>query len=244
MKIKGQKYWTTFGLLVLATCIATVSLYTTWRSAEDARSVVAYTPTNLLRLHIIPNSDEQVDQELKVKVRDSILKRLAPEFSTMKTADEALAFVARNQDLVLDVVRAEMKQCVSGPAECRLELGVFEFPDRAYGDVFVPSGKYRALRVVLGSGRGQNWWCVLFPPLCFKDLTTAGDATPAGARPADAVPVMAGKGPTSRQVILVDEESLELVNVEYRFKVVDWLEAKREQVLRALARPKPGITGE
>ena len=244
MKIKGQNHWITFGLLALATCIATVSLYGTWRSAEGMRSVVAYTPTNLLRLHIIPNSDEQVDQDLKLRVRDAILKRLAPEFSTMKTADEALAFVARNQDLVLDTVRAEMEQYVSGPTGCRLEIGVFEFPDRAYGDVFVPSGKYRALRVVLGSGRGQNWWCVLFPPLCFKDLTTAVDGRPGGARPEAAVPVMAGKEPTPRQVVLVDEESLGTVNVQYRFKVVDWLEEKREQVLRALARPRPGMTGE
>jgi len=240
---ESGKHWLTAGLLVMATCLAVLSLYGTWRVAADG-AVVAYSPRNLLRLHIIPDSDEPADQELKLRVRDAILKRMAPEFSTMKTSGEALEFVAGHQDMVLDTVRAEIAESASRSMECHLELGVFEFPDRAYGRAFVPAGKYRAMRVVLGRGLGQNWWCVLFPPLCFKDLTTGtGDA---GAKQSTPVPVMADVNGqrASKPPALVDEESLSEVNVEYRFRVVDWLQTKRNQVLRALARPRPAMHGQ
>lgn len=241
MRNELRTHLRTASLLALATCLAVASLYGAWRSWDG--SVEAYNPENLLRLHIIPDSDEPAAQELKLKVRDAILKRLEPEFRTMTTSSEALLFIAGNHDIVLDAIRKEIAESASGPVDCRLELGVFEFPDRAYGDLFVPAGKYQAMRVVLGRGSGQNWWCVLFPPLCFKDLTTA---TGGEQKPAAAVPAMAaGKAQrTPAPPQLVDEESLGEIKVEYRFRLVDWLQTKRNQALHALARARPSEAGK
>ncbi len=239
MKNEIRKHLGTAALLALATCLAIASLCGAWRSWDG--EVFAYNPENLLRLHIIPDSDEPFAQELKLKVRDAILKRLEPEFSRMKTSSEALSFIVDHQDIVLDTIHTELVRHGSGSMDCRIELGVFEFPDRAYGDLFVPAGKYQAMRVVLGQGSGQNWWCVLFPPLCFKDLTqaTSGEQKPA------AVPVMAtGKAQPAIAPRLVDEESLSEIKVEYRLRLVDWLETKRSQALSALARIRPAGAGK
>ncbi len=115
----------------------------------------------VLRLHVIANSDSPADQAVKLAVRDAVLAAMEAGDS----AAEAEAYVMDNGAALL--AAAEQTLSENGFSYgARLELGTFEFPDRSYGGSLYPAGPYRALRVVLGAGAGQNWWCVLFPPLC------------------------------------------------------------------------------
>ncbi|MCD8390353.1 MAG: stage II sporulation protein R [Firmicutes bacterium] len=117
--------------------------------AEDLKS-------NVVRLHIIANSDSEEDQAVKLKVRDAVLENVR---KTGKSDD--LAAVKSIADEVLKengfTYAAEVK------------TGLFYFPEKSYKDTVFPCGEYNAVRIVLGSGEGQNWWCVMYPPLCFDE---------------------------------------------------------------------------
>ena len=128
-----------------------------------------YTDCGVLRLHIIANSDSPRDQAAKLAVRDAVLPLLQAADSE-ETAEETVKIGAKD---ILSAARAAL--AANGCSQSvRLFLGDFPFPRREYAGVVYPAGTYRALRIVLGNGAGQNWWCVLFPPLC---LTTFSEET-------------------------------------------------------------------
>lgn len=133
---------------------------------------VIETPDGILRLHVIANSDSEADQAVKLLVRDEILARMEPGGS----AAEAEAFV-RTHGAELLAAAEDVLRDNGFSYGAQLMLGAYDFPDRTYGGTLYPAGTYRALRVVLGDGAGQNWWCVLFPPLCI--VTGEAQALPA-----------------------------------------------------------------
>lgn len=137
------------------------------------RSQEAFTPNNLIRIHVVANSDSAVDQTVKLKVKDRLVNWLSPELAYCKTAAESRRILSRRLDEIEKVASAELKACGKG-YPVRVMLGDFDFPTRQYGELVLPAGRYQALRVVLGSGLGKNWWCVLYPPLCVK--STAAEA--------------------------------------------------------------------
>lgn len=119
----------------------------------------------VLRLHILANSDSAEDQRVKLLVRDALVREFAPADS-LKEAEEVL--LADGGGVLETVNRVLQEQgCAYG---AQLRFGVMEFPDKTYGGTTYPAGKYEALRVELGNASGQNWWCVLFPPLCLVDI--------------------------------------------------------------------------
>ncbi|MDR2514974.1 MAG: stage II sporulation protein R [Christensenellaceae bacterium] len=120
----------------------------------------------LLRLHILANDDGAAAQETKLYVRDRVLEALSPALSAAGSEREAEALTLANLDLALNAARAAaLERGFAG--EISAAVGSFPFPDRTYAGHLVPAGDYRALRIVLGEGKGQNWWCVMYPPLCF-----------------------------------------------------------------------------
>ncbi|MGE5592527.1 MAG: stage II sporulation protein R [Betaproteobacteria bacterium] len=133
----------------------------------------AFNTRNLIRLHVVANSDSEDDQALKLEVRDAILARARTLLGSVKTKEEAwqvlLEKAGELQAAAIDRIRASGK-----PYGACVEMGTFAFPERTYGPITVPSGDYDAVRVVLGEGKGQNWWCVLFPPLCFIQVDKEG----------------------------------------------------------------------
>jgi len=140
-----------------------------------------------IRLHVVANSDSVSDQNLKRKVRDKIVQGVAPKF--LETGNIALArdLARENLDLIRKIADYEIRNA-GKEYPVRVELACFPFPTKHYGPFILPAGDYEAVRVVIGEGGGTNWWCVLFPPLCFVDLTrnaAAGnpplDGDPAGA---------------------------------------------------------------
>ena len=127
-------------------------------SAESVRESV-------VRLHVLANSDSQVDQAVKLRVRDALLKTNAEILSNGVTVENAEKyFEASKKELLETVLRTLEDNGFYYGAHITLQKEYYE--TRKYGDLIFPAGKYTSLKVVLGDGAGKNWWCVMFPPLC------------------------------------------------------------------------------
>ncbi|MBM7623591.1 stage II sporulation protein R [Sporohalobacter salinus] len=132
------------------------------------KDITAYKHKNLLRLHVIANSNSLTDQKLKRKVRNRIMIQTKDLFTEVSNAKEAQKIVRENLNYIKSVAKAELDKLDSNYS-VKVKLGKFHFPKRTYGNQTLPAGNYNALRIIIGQGQGQNWWCVLFPPFCYID---------------------------------------------------------------------------
>ena len=124
---------------------------------------------SVLRLHVIANSDSQEDQDVKIKVRDKVIEVLSEKLLNAKDQTEAKKIIAENLDLITETANQLLKE--NGfDYSATAEIGVFAFPKRQYGNVVYEAGNYEAVEIKLGRAAGKNWWCVVFPPLCFIDI--------------------------------------------------------------------------
>ncbi|WP_407306005.1 stage II sporulation protein R [Desulfosporosinus sp. SB140] len=127
-------------------------------------------PSNqLIRFHVLANSDSDQDQALKRAVRDAILKEVSPKLAASHSLEESRQILQSVRFEMEDIGRAVVKAW-GKDYTVHTEYGHFSFPTKSYGTLILPAGDYEALRVVIGEGKGSNWWCVLFPPLCFIDI--------------------------------------------------------------------------
>ena len=149
-------------LLLLFVFISAFS-YVNTVSAEIADSV--------LRLHVIANSDSEEDQDLKYKVRDALIEYMNTICSKTTSKEEAINIANSHiNDFYYIASNVIAENGFSYPVS--IEIGKSDFPTKTYGDVSLPAGIYDALKVKIGEAKGQNWWCVMFPPLCFVDITS------------------------------------------------------------------------
>lgn len=160
----------------------------------------------VLRLHILANSDSEADQALKLRVRDAVLEETGGLFAAAGTLEEAQAAALENLPAIEAAARRALAEAGSD-APVKAELTRMYFNTREYGeDTTLPAGEYQALRLSIGEARGRNWWCVMFPPLC----------------------VPAAEAAVEGQESKAAEEDIEALNQEphYRlsFAVVEWLE--------------------
>ncbi len=141
---------------------------------------LAHSPENLLRLHVIAHSDAPDEQQVKLEVRDAILE----EMGTWGTphSEMALESLLRENAHQLEVVARSALAQSGFEHGVKVEVGDFVFDERRTGELLLPAGTYRAVRVVIGDGAGRNWWCVLFPPLCFVDEGGTVDVERGGER--------------------------------------------------------------
>ncbi len=128
----------------------------------------------VLRFHVLANSDEEADQNLKLLVRDQILSYMEDSMLSLDcvTVDDSKRWVRAHLDEIEDEATAVIRQ-EGFSYSVRANVSECYFPDRKYGTVLFPKGYYEALRVEIGNGSGHNWWCVLYPSLCFTDSTCA-----------------------------------------------------------------------
>lgn len=176
------------GLLITTTALARPSA-STWAS-------------QVVRLHVLANSDSAADQALKLQVRDAILEEMPDLFQGAESQGQALQIVKAHLPLI-EAIATKVIQGAGYDYSVHATTGRFDFPDRAYGDVDLPAGTYEALRVEIGAAKGANWWCVLFPPLCFKDWTSG-------------IVREAKPGTQGR-------ETVTKARPEFRSKLLDWL---------------------
>lgn len=132
------------------------------RNAPDEKEL------GLIRLHVLANSDSNEDQILKQKVRDAILAYLEPKINWAERNSDARQIIIDNKNALIEVAYKVIHENGYNYS-VDLELGVFEFPIKSYGDLVLPAGQYEAVRILIGEAKGSNWWCVLYPPLCFVE---------------------------------------------------------------------------
>ena len=126
---------------------------------------------NFFRLHILANSDSKVDQELKLKVRDEIISFMKSLSYNCLTKQEVINLTQEN----LENFKQIAKQTITSEGfnyPVNIEVGNYYFPTKRYGNIALPTGYYDALKIEIGNAQGQNWWCSLFPPLCFVDISS------------------------------------------------------------------------
>lgn len=124
----------------------------------------------LLRFHVIANSDADEDQAVKLKVKENVLALLSPSLSYAKDREEAKQIISAQMDDILAIAEDTLEE--NGFSySVQASIASCEFPVKTYGDLTFPAGTYEALRIVLGEGQGKNWWCVMYPPLCFVDAS-------------------------------------------------------------------------
>lgn len=142
--------------LMLALCL--VLCLGTWAQARQSSL-----SDGLVRLHVLAVSDDDTEQQIKLKVRDGVLEYISPLLESVDDPETAQRLIASE----LDGIKAAAQK-VSEGRPVTVTLTDEYYPTRSYGTFSLPAGKYKSLRVILGEGKGHNWWCVVFPPLCIS----------------------------------------------------------------------------
>jgi len=125
----------------------------------------------VFRLHVIANSDSKEDQSLKLKVRDSLLNYMNDICSNCSTKEEAVSLAQTHKNDFEQIAKSTIAENGFNYS-VKINIDNFYFPTKNYGDISLPAGLYDALRVEIGEAKGQNWWCVMFPSLCFIDISS------------------------------------------------------------------------
>lgn len=174
---------------------------------------------NLIRFHVIANSDSKDDQKLKIYVRDKVIAEMNEKFQHSSSIDETRKIIKENLDKIEYIAQNEVYKH-GKDYDVNVYFDNYNFPTKSYGNFTLPAGEYKAVKIVIGEGKGKNWWCVMFPPLCFIDVT---------------------HGLTSKRTegelkkILTEEEfnmiknarSEEEIPIKLKFKIVELLEEGR-----------------
>ena len=126
---------------------------------------------SVFRLHVIANSDSEEDQNLKLKVRDELLSYMNIISKDSTSKQEAMQIVNEHKEEFTQIAKKVIKENGYNYT-VNVQIGKADFPTKYYGDITLPAGTYDALKVQIGEAKGQNWWCVMFPPLCFVDVST------------------------------------------------------------------------
>lgn len=124
----------------------------------------------IIRFHVIANSDSQSDQALKIKIKNNIIKYIQPKLKNCKNINESREVLKRNDKNMIKLAQ-NIVYSEGYKYKVRSTFSKENFPIKTYGNITLPEGKYEAYRIIIGTGSGRNWWCVMFPPLCFIDVT-------------------------------------------------------------------------
>ena len=123
---------------------------------------------SLIRIHVLASSNSDTDQQLKLKVKDDVIRYLQPALKQSDSLAESRRIILSSLPQIEQTALQTLQQ--NGCKDTvTLQYGYFDFPVKYYGSFSLPAGNYEALRILIGEGKGRNWWCVLFPPLCFTD---------------------------------------------------------------------------
>ncbi|MBQ7097798.1 MAG: stage II sporulation protein R [Clostridia bacterium] len=132
---------------------------------------------SVMRLHIIANSNTETDQSMKLRIRNRVLSETQNIFTNAQSTEETISQARKNISLIRKIAEDEVER-MGFDYKVKVTIGRFPFPTKNYGNLTLPAGKYNAVRIELGEAQGKNWWCVLYPPLCFTDgvLSASSDA--------------------------------------------------------------------
>ena len=168
---------------------------------------------NVFRLHVIANSDSEEDQNLKYKVRDAVLEYLYNLASNCSSKDEVIKLANEHQNEFYKIAKQVIQENGYN-YDVNIRIGNFEFPTKTYGDISLPAGNYDALRIEIGEAKGQNWWCVMFPPLCFVDVSS-------GVVPDESKEIMQENLDEEEYNLISDTES---TDVKFKFSLIEFFQ--------------------
>lgn len=185
--------------------------YTTICAVSYCENVSSDIANSVFRLHVIANSDDKVDQDLKYVVRDNLIDYMNNLCKNCKSKDEAIDMAKTHQEDFSKIASDTIKE--NGfDYPVKIEIGNFEFPTKHYGDISLPAGFYDALKVEIGEAKGQNWWCVMFPPLCFVDISS-------GIVPDDSKEMMKDSMSEEEFALVSDNSNSE---IKFKFKLLEF----------------------
>ena len=170
---------------------------------------------SVFRLHVIANSDSKEDQELKYKVRDSLIEYMNTLTNDMNSKEEVIEIAKVHLKDFKEIAQNVVKENGYN-YDVNVEIGNFSFPTKTYGDISFPAGFYDALKVEIGKAEGQNWWCVMFPPLCFVDVTS-------GVVPEESKENLQENLGDEEYELISDTENDSILNV--KFKIIELFES-------------------
>ena len=150
-------------LLIAMLCLAAVMLFVGVMPVHGETEIYE----SVIRLHVLANSDSEQDQALKLKVRDAILAYTSPKVIDSASREVAIEILQNELDEIEKIAEQVVKE-QGYDYEVEVTLTLEDYPTRNYESMSFPSGQYVSLRVLIGEAKGQNWWCVLFPPLCLS----------------------------------------------------------------------------
>lgn len=182
---------------VLPLCIGLLAAFLTAPSAAE-RAAQERIASEILRFHVLANSDGREDQEEKLRVRDAVIRELQPVLASADSKQETKELVKGELDHIEEVALG-----IVSPRTVDVSLKTDWFPEKTYGGCTFPEGEYEALRIEIGEAAGHNWWCVLYPGLCFTDVVR---------------PVVSEQGKETLEGIL-DEEAYDFVRYPAKMKV-------------------------
>lgn len=187
-------------------------IYTSICALSYAQAVSSDICNSVFRLHVLANSDSNEDQKLKYIVRDNLLKYMNEICSNCTSKEEAINLATQNKETFKEIALNTIHE-QGYSYTVNINIGNFEFPTKTYGDISLPAGYYDALRVEIGEAKGQNWWCVMFPPLCFVDISS-------GVVPEESKEVIKENLSNEEEFALVSEESSN--NIQFKFKLIEF----------------------
>lgn len=195
--------------MVLAAVLLLLSGYHQYKNHNMTENIAG----KIIRFHVRANSDVSSDQELKLKVRDAIGVRMQPVLSGVSDIETGRRIITEH----LPGIEQEAERVIAAEGfdySVRAELAVVDFPEKTYGNYTFPAGTYEALEVIIGEGQGQNWWCVMYPNLCFFNSTYE---------------VVDKEAEKSLEQVLTQEEYKSLMehkNYEVKSALLEWLREK------------------
>ena len=201
---------------ILASILVVVLITSTFVIIKEVNKIEACTydyKDKLIRFHVIANSDSDKDQKLKLKVRDEVISYLQPKLENSNSIEESEKII-KNEYKTLENISKKVISKNGYNYIVKVGLEYSNFPAKQYSSVVLPAGKYKALRIIIGEGKGKNWWCVMFPPLCFID---------------DQNGIIDEKTDKKLKEVLTEEEydlimaknKNEVKNLEFKFKITE-----------------------
>ena len=146
-------------------------LYFTVCASSYVSAVSSDLEKSVFRLHVIANSNSDEDQNLKYIVRDKLIEYMNSISMNINSKEEVIKIATEHLDDFYTIANKTIKE-QGFDYEVKVNIGNYSFPTKTYGDISLPAGFYDALKVEIGEAKGQNWWCVMFPPLCFVDVSS------------------------------------------------------------------------
>lgn len=210
--------------IIIALLMLNYSKGQAYENNDVAQSSQQSIASKIIRFHVLANSDSNEDQAVKLKVRDKVLAFIAPKMSKSKSVNESKEMLLEYNKNINEIATNVLKENGYN-YEVKTELSKDYFPIKTYGTITLPEGKYDAYRILIGSARGHNWWCVMFPPLCFTDITK-------GNVEVQQTQNEMKKVLTKEEYDMVDNSKGSNNKIVVRFKIVDLIQGLVKKVKR------------